>query len=132
MGTVLRATTYALLPATVLLIGGGIAALHRPERQLTSYLQHFAGGVVLAALTTEFPPDIMHRHAPIGAAIGFAVGTALMLTVRAMFDAREAEVEGEVGASMVIAVAIDLLIDGFLIGLGSRPAPVPACCSPWR
>lgn len=122
METLLKATTYALIPAAVLLLGGGIAAIRRPGKQWTSYLQHFAGGVVLAALTTELLPDIMHRHAPVSATIGFAIGTALMLTIRAVFgeehEAKEGEAEGEVTASMVIAVGIDLLIDGFLIGLG--------------
>ena len=122
MEAVIKATTYALIPAAVLLLGGGIAAVRRPGRQWTSYLQHFAGGVVLAALTTELLPGIMHRHAPIAATIGFAIGTALMLTIRAVFgeehEGKEGEEEGEVTASMVIAVGIDLLIDGFLIGLG--------------
>lgn len=119
---VTKATTYALIPAAVLLLGGGIAAVRRPGKQWTSYLQHFAGGVVLAALTTELLPDIMHRHAPVSAAIGFAVGTALMLGIRAIFggedEAKAGEASGDVNASMVIAVGVDLLIDGFLIGLG--------------
>jgi ZIP family zinc transporter len=122
MEPIIKATTYALIPAAVLMVGGGIAAIRRPGRQWTSYLQHFAGGVVLAALTTELLPDIMHRHAPISATIGFAIGTALLLGNRAIFgeehEAKEGEAEGEVTASMVIAVGIDLLIDGFLIGLG--------------
>lgn len=122
MDAVIKATTYALIPAAVLLLGGGIAALRRPGKQWTSYLQHFAGGVVLAALATELLPDIMHRRAPISAAVGFALGTALMLGMRALFgeehDAKAGEAEGDVTASMVIAVGVDLLIDGFLIGLG--------------
>ena len=106
------------------MLGGGIAAIRAPGRQLTSYLQHFAGGVVLAALTTEILPDIMHRHLAIAATIGFAIGTALMLTVRALLGdehgekEEEHEGEGEVSASMIAAVGIDLFIDGFLIGLG--------------
>lgn len=122
MGSVIQATTYALIPAAVLLLGGGIAAIRRPGKQWTSYLQHFAGGVVLAALTTELLPGIMHRHAPISAAIGFAIGTAVMLAIRAVFgeghEAKDGEAEGDVTASMVIAVGVDLLIDGFLIGFG--------------
>lgn len=122
MDIIFKATTYALIPAAVLVIGGGIAAVRQPGRQATSYLQHFAGGVVLAALTTEIIPDIMHRHRPIATVVGFAIGTALMLAVRAILgdehDAKEGESEGDVSGSMIAAVGIDLLIDGFLIGLG--------------
>lgn len=119
---IVKALLYSLIPAGVLLVGGVIAAIRAPGKQATSYLQHFAGGVVLAALTTELLPDIMHRRVPIPAAIGFAAGTLLMLGVRAIFsdehEAKEGEREGEIGASMVIAVGIDMFIDGFLIGLG--------------
>lgn len=122
MNAIANAALYALIPAGVLLLGGAIAAFRRPSKRLTSYLQHFAGGVVLAALTTELLPEVMHRHSPFAAAIGFTIGTALMLTIRAVFgdehDAKEGEAEGEVSKSMVIAVGIDLAIDGFLIGLG--------------
>jgi ZIP family zinc transporter len=122
MGAIETAAAYSLIPAAVLLAGGGIAAVRRPGRQLTSYLQHFAGGVVLAALTTELLPQVMHRHAPFSAAVGFVIGTGLMLAIRGFFgdeqDAKEGEAEGEVTGSMVVAVGIDLLIDGFLIGLG--------------
>lgn len=122
MNVILKATLYTLIPAAVLVVGGVIAAIRQPGRTLTSYLQHFAGGVVLAALTTELLPDIMHRRGPIAAAIGFALGTGLMLAVRAIFggehEAGEAEAADDVQASTVIAVGIDLFIDGFLIGLG--------------
>jgi ZIP family zinc transporter len=119
MGAVLHAVTYSLIPAGVLLLGGLVATLRPPGKQLTSYLQHFAGGVVLAALTTELLPDIMHRHRPIAATIGFAVGTALMLAIRATLgDEHEGKEESEISGSMIVAVGIDLFIDGFLIGLG--------------
>lgn len=87
---------YALIPSGVLLLGGFIASQRKPRKQLTSYLQHFAGGLVLAALSTELLPEIMHRHAPIGAAIGFAVGTALMLTIRATFGGEHGD-DGDEG-----------------------------------
>lgn len=123
MSTIIHALTYALIPAGVLLLGGLVASVRPPGKQLTSYLQHFAGGVVLAALTTELLPDIMHRHRAIAATIGFAVGTGLMLAIRAIFgEEHESEGEekpdGEVGGSMIAAIGIDLFIDGFLIGLG--------------
>jgi ZIP family zinc transporter len=122
MSAIIRAVTYALIPAGVLLVGGLVAAFRPPGKQLTSYLQHFAGGVVLAALTTELLPDIMHRHRPIAATIGFAVGTGLMLLIRAIFgdehEADDEKADDEVSGSMIAAVGIDLFIDGLLIGLG--------------
>lgn len=122
MDVIIRATLYALIPAAILIAGGAIAAVRRPSARATSFLQHFAGGVVLAALTTEVVPDIMHRQRPIAAVVGFALGTGLMLVVRKFFgaehEAKQQEATGDVSGSMVIAVGIDMLVDGLLIGLG--------------
>lgn len=64
----------------------------------------------------------MHRQRPLAATIGFAIGTGLMLLIRAVFgdesEAKQGEAEGDVSGSMIVAVGVDLFIDGFLIGLG--------------
>lgn len=97
-------------------VGGAVAAAYRPpSSSLTSKVQHFAAGVVFAAVAGELLPEVMAIHKPTQVAIGFALGIALMLGVREA-TANSAATKGT--RSLVITVGIDLLIDGFLVGIG--------------
>ena len=44
--------------------GGVLATLWAPGRWVTSYIQHFAAGVVIAAVALKVAPDIEHTGAP--------------------------------------------------------------------
>lgn len=122
---VLKVLLFALGPAVAMALGGIVAAFRAPGRRLSSYFQHFAAGVVFAALATEVLPDVMHEKAPVAAIIGFACGTALMLFIRWLTtkklgrgeDATGGE-QGKSAWSMVATVGVDVLVDGLLIGLG--------------
>ena len=52
------------IPALVALAGGILAAFWHPSRNARSLIQHFAAGVVLAALAVELLPEISREHAP--------------------------------------------------------------------
>ena len=124
---------FTLAPVVAMAIGGVIAAYRPPKARLGSAIQHFAAGVVFAALAVEILPDVVHRNAPFAAAGGFAAGVALMLALRTFarrFENKEAQGEaaeivdaGEIGAGgrgsigLVLIVGIDILIDGLLIGV---------------
>jgi ZIP family zinc transporter len=85
---------------------------------------------VFAALSVEVLPDLLHHRSPVATAIGFTLGTACMLGVKALTGHGEGEDEhaheggGAPGAtgrlpwSYLAAVGIDLLIDGLLLGVG--------------
>ncbi len=112
----LTAGAYALIPATAIAAGAALAAFQPPGPFVRSATQHFAAGVVFAAVAGELLPDIMHRGSPGGVFVGFALGTALMLAVKWFSERREA---GRPGAGGLIAtVGIDLFIDGIVIGIG--------------
>ena len=49
---------FMSIPAFVALGGGVLAVLWRPSREARSLVQHFAAGVVLAALSVALLPDI--------------------------------------------------------------------------
>jgi ZIP family zinc transporter len=49
---------YMAVPALVALGGGVLALVWNPSHQARSLVQHFAAGVVLAALAVELLPDI--------------------------------------------------------------------------
>jgi hypothetical protein len=52
------------IPALVALGGGVLASFWNPSHQMRSLIQHFAAGVVLAALAVDLLPEIGREHAP--------------------------------------------------------------------
>ena len=57
---------------------------------MRSAVQHFAAGVVFAALATELLPEVIHRRLPLQTIAAFAVGVVVMLMMQA-FTAKKSE-----------------------------------------
>ncbi|HLR93376.1 MAG TPA: hypothetical protein VK053_02515 [Jiangellaceae bacterium] len=99
---------------------------------LTSYVQHFAAGLIIAAATLDLLPEALHLGANWPLIIGFVLGTAFMLALRALLnrvghghshgdehghvDAKTAVAAG-VNLRLVVALAVVVLIDGAIIGV---------------
>jgi ZIP family zinc transporter len=103
-------------------IGGGVlASFWSPGRWVTSYIQHFAAGVVIAAVALQVTPDIMR----IGAAPrlvlgGFALGGLVMIGVKWVtmrIEERQHRKRGKPWG-LTMAAAVDTSIDGAIIGAG--------------
>lgn len=136
--------SYALIPASAVLVGGVIAVFWKPGATIRSLVQHFAAGLVFAAVSTEILPDIMHEHDPVATVLGFAVGVGLMLTVKYFAEGggikengaseqsakseskqqsqtenseQTEKGENDSPTSLLVTIGIDLLIDGLLIGI---------------
>lgn len=111
---------YALIPAATIVAGGVLATLRPPGPRVRSSIQHFAAGLVFAAVATELLPDIMHQRAPVAVTIGFALGVALMLGIKSLAKAsgqkRVAETKNP--TSLLLILGVDIMIDGLLIGVG--------------
>lgn len=114
--SLLLVTGYGLLCAVSLAAGGAVAAFHPPSDRLRSYIQHGAAGLVFAAAGVEVLPDVMHRHMPVAAAIGFAIGIAAMLAIRVGSDKLS---EGRGPWGLVGVVVVDIFVDGVLIGVST-------------
>ncbi len=113
------------VPAVVALAGGVLAAVWRPSTSARSLVQHFAAGVVLAALAVELLPEIEREHAPgIVLGIAFALGSLFMYGLKVLtkrLEAREeakAEAHAGLALGLVLATFIDVATDGFIIGAG--------------
>ncbi|MCH2134013.1 MAG: hypothetical protein MK116_09720 [Phycisphaerales bacterium] len=122
VGTV---ATWMLLPLGTIVLGGWVATRRSPGPRLTSALQHFAAGIVIAAVCTEVVPEAIARDHVWSVIIGFTVGVALVMLVRELSGEgrrRETPVEDEgadrVSIGMIVTTGIDLFIDGLLVGLG--------------
>ncbi len=109
------------IPATVALAGGVLAALWHPGHRARSLIQHFAAGVVLAAIAVELLPEIQREHAP-GAvlAASFATGCLFMFGLMLLTDRIESHPGRRTGVAtgLMMAVFVDVAIDGFIIGAG--------------
>jgi ZIP family zinc transporter len=113
--------TYALLPVAATVTGATLAAFKPPGPMLRSYIQHFAAGVVFSVVAVELLPDVVRGHAPLPVVVGFALGVAVMLGVRSATTKVEAKVkqaESRWPMALLVAVGVDVLVDGLLIGIG--------------
>lgn len=99
--------------------GGGVAAAYRPPTaRLLSAVQHFAAGLVFAAASAELVPDLLRGRHPVPVAIGFAMGLALMLAVKYLPGRMAPGRSDDDPTAALVAVGIDVLVDGMLIGIG--------------
>lgn len=111
------------IPAAIALLGGLMAALWTPNHTTRSLIQHFAAGVVLAALAVELLPEIEREHAPGAALIGsFALGSLFMYSLKlwTLKLEKHAEETGSNGMSigLILSTFTDIAMDGFIIGAG--------------
>lgn len=118
---------WMLLPLGVTILGGWLATRRPPGPRLTSGLQHFAAGIVIAAVCTEVVPEAIAKEHIWSVIVGFVIGVVLVMSVRELSgegpkrSGRTAEPEEDtpgVSLGMIVTTGIDLFIDGLLIGLG--------------
>jgi ZIP family zinc transporter len=102
---------YTLIPSGAVVLGAAIAVWRRPTPVIAAAMQHFAAGVVFAA-AGELLPDIKHRQSVWAVILGGAAGIVLMLVIKRLGEASK----GTLG--LVIMVAIDVFIDGLVLGIG--------------
>ena len=117
-------TTYALLPMAAAIIGAVVSTFRPPGPKLRSTIQHFAAGVVFSVVAVELLPDIVRSHARNAAfdvVIGFALGVIAMLALKAVTERMEAAKPSgtsRLPVAFLVAISVDLLVDGLLIGMG--------------
>jgi zinc transporter, ZIP family len=111
---------YSLIPAAAVLIGGLLATVRTPGPSVRSVVQHFTSGLLFAVVGTELLPDVMHRRLPFATIIGFALGVAVMLGLKAFATRREKLTDSGSArpSSLLLVMAVDIAVDGLLIGVG--------------
>lgn len=111
------------IPALVASLGGLLAVYWSPSHQTRSLIQHFAAGVVLAALAVEILPEIGREHAPAWVLIGSFTFGGLMMYIMKLWSMRLEEKTEHLGENafnygLIAATFIDVAVDGFIIGAG--------------
>mgnify|MGYP003584513545 CR=1 FL=1 len=115
-----------LIPALVAVAGGFLSLVWHPSHQMRSLIQHFAAGVVLAALAVELLPEIGREHAqPWVLIAAFAAGSLFMFGMKLLTDKLEAgshaagqNANTALPIGLLVATLIDIATDGFIIGAG--------------
>lgn len=124
----------AFVPVLTAAAGATFAAFQPPGPRLRSAIQHFAAGVVFSVVAVELLPDVTRVHDLFEIGWTFAAGLALMLGVewlgKRLTGSESAQtVDGEqvalgtvaqgggASAGQLIGIAVDVLIDGLLIGI---------------
>ena len=120
--TLVSVLLYVLFPVGAMILGTLIATFRSPRPKVGSAIQHFAAGTVFAAVALELLPDVVRAHAILSTSVGFAAGVALMLGIRQLSTRLErASKDKRTGTTgtvgLVIAVGVDITIDGFLLGI---------------
>lgn len=113
---------FSLIPVVTMITGGIIATIKKPSGNVRSLILHFAAGVVFSVVAVELLPDIVNTHAPLPLIVGFTLGFLVMVGVRKATEAKEGEETVEtmskLPAGLLIAIAVDVFIDGLLLGIG--------------
>lgn len=106
------AVGYTLIPLLGLLLGALAAVIRPPGSRVKSIIQHLAAGVVFAAAASEILPGLKHEGAALPIGLGGALGVGVMLLVK--------EAGRRAGGSVGLAAvgAVDILIDGLVLGIG--------------
>lgn len=135
---VAQAALLVAFPVAAAVVGAVVALVRPPGPRFVAGVQHFAAGVVTAALVGEIMPELQHAHHLGWTVVGFVAGAGLVLALGAYGRRSEAEAEAAkhakgvmrgaaaraaratIPVGMLAAMVIDLLLDGVLIGLGVR------------
>lgn len=120
MQTLFDILLFALYPATAVFAGGALSLWRPPGPRLSSAIQHFTAGVLFCALATELLPDLLHRRLPWITLGGFVLGVAVMLAMKHFTEkfGQKGVTKTRRPTSLIATLAVDITLDGVLIGLG--------------
>jgi zinc transporter, ZIP family len=107
-----------VFPIVAASVGGVIAVMRTPSPAVVSGVQHFAAGVVMAAVAGEVLPEVRDRASLWLIVIGFSAGVAVPLAMR-RFEGGESARTGALPVALLVAVGVDLFVDGVLVGTGA-------------
>ncbi len=84
-GSLQQVLPYLLIPVVATIAGAIAAAFYTPRPTVRSSIQHFAAGVVFAAVAGEVLPEVRDQG-PIAVIIGFTLGVVVMLAIRELLE----------------------------------------------
>lgn len=120
MTPVAQAGLLVAFPVAAAVIGAVGSVFVDLGPKVTSGIQHFAAGVVVAAFAGEVLPDLRGDGHLIVVLLAFSAGLVVLIGLDQLASRAERVAAARViPLALVVTVGIDLLIDGVLIGLGA-------------
>lgn len=116
LATLHNVLIYLSIPIFTIILSSIIFKLVTLNSHSKSMIQHFSAGVVLAALAVELIPELYNTPFKIQLITGYIIGTTLMLIIQKICRNNHS-LGGKSTSSLLIAVAIDIFIDGLLVGI---------------
>jgi zinc transporter, ZIP family len=116
----LQILPYVLIASGAGLVGGLLPLVWKPGVHARSAVQHFAAGVVIAAVASDLIPEVEKIGRPAGILAGFATGGLFMIGLKWLvvrFEKRE-KGKHKLPIGLAAAAAVDTLVDGGLISAG--------------
>lgn len=108
---------YVMMAAGAGVLGGILASVWAPGVKARSAVQHFAAGVVIAAVASDLIPEVQKIGTPFGILVGFAIGGLAMIGLKWLvlkFERKEAA-RGKLPVGLAAAATADTLVDGAII-----------------
>ena len=90
-------------------------------------MQHLAAGVIFCVLATELLPDLEHRRMPWVTVTGFSIGVGVMLALKWASERKAPGTTGRDTRGLMIALGVDVALDGMLIGLSFAAGQRQGC-----
>jgi ZIP family zinc transporter len=111
---------YVVLATGAGLLGGLTALFWRPKVSARSAIQHFAAGVVLAAVASNVIPEVERIGNVGGTLSGLAAGGLAMIGLKWLVVKFERRKKGKarLPVGLAAAAAVDTLLDGVIISAG--------------
>jgi zinc transporter, ZIP family len=116
----LQILPYVLAASGAGIVAGLLPLIWSPRVHARSAIQHFAAGVVIAAVASDLIPEVEKIGRPTGILLGFAAGGAFMIGCKWFVVAFEKKEIGKhkLPIGLTTAAAVDTLVDGALISAG--------------
>jgi ZIP family zinc transporter len=116
---------YTLAATGAGLVGALVALFWRPEKWARSAIQHFAAGLVIAAVASEVIPEVERIGGVWQILGGFIAGGLAMIVMKSVVVPieRKQRERGGLPTGLAAAAAVDTLIDGALSSAGFATGP---------
>jgi ZIP family zinc transporter len=107
---------YGFIPAATLSTGGLLALFYSPGARLRSTVQHFAAGLILAAVALELVPQFKAEGHFNLYLQGFAIGLVVMLVLDALPGLLGVGKGGDTVLGKMLIRRLPVFFDGLLVG----------------
>lgn len=114
---------YGIIPVMTMSAGAWLVTFYTFNARLMSAIQHLSAGIIMAVLACEFVPHVLASAAVLAPTIGFLLGMVAMLFLKVLSENCRKQKHINAGVwplGIMIAVGIDIFLDGMLMGVGFK------------